>query len=760
MTKPSIAGAIPNPSIVLLTGKATLPIKAGQANAFKAKAGEHYGNLKKKDAEEQLLDNVVAKPTGEDGKPLDAEGTGLTLQSAFIQAPVAGSAAAIEAAMPGQLAQGYQPSAQGGAGASLSEGNNLGGQVFAYAGADALLLAQAETGITAGAAASAAATPDLDSANIVPLLGFLGIVGLGIGVAAAAGGNSAPATVTPTVDTTAPTAVLSAATDNVGSVTGVVASGGVTDDTVLVLSGTNEASATVNVYNGLTLLGAATISGTTWSYNATVANATTYTFNAKETDVAGNVSAATTNYTITGDTTAPTVASVAISSATNSQNSTLNAGDVVSVTVTMSEATTVVTSGGTPTLALVIGATTVQAAYASGSGSTTQVFTYTVLAGQTDTNGISIAANSLALNGGTLLDAAGNAATLTHALVADNAGYLVDTTAPTVTNTSGAYTASTDILVLTGTNYNTLLETSEDATTDIKARLDWSKLSWDINGDNATTTDVSFALSDISSALVTDSTNLTIVLAGAKGTSLEATSGYGGATLDTLDITAGFAKDAAGNAATTDAQDNGTLAVSAFVAGDAVIDLGAYGKLIAPVEVEGAWYYYWDRSGDGTNNGTDRTTHNVLDGIFTSTLYEVLIGTTGTGTDTTDDVRYANLNGVKVALPTANGGVAYPQDINAYQNGTSYTDADASTNGTTGTFNELLAIWDAYNGTGTGTNINGTPSGWQANSYWSATPLASGHAIVYLNPGYVGNNLDPYDYYVALQVLSWTLILV
>jgi hypothetical protein len=83
MTEHSISGAIPNPSIVLPTGKAALPMKAGQANAFKAKAGEHYGNLKKKDAEEQLLDNVVAKPTGEDAKPVDAEGAGLTLESAF-----------------------------------------------------------------------------------------------------------------------------------------------------------------------------------------------------------------------------------------------------------------------------------------------------------------------------------------------------------------------------------------------------------------------------------------------------------------------------------------------------------------------------------------------------------------------------------------------------------------------------------------------------------------------------------------------------
>src|SRR5258707_9477943 len=83
---------------------------------------------------------------------------------------------------------------------------------------------------------------------------------------------------------------------------------------------------------------------------------------------------------------------------------TLNAGDVVSVTVTMSEATTVT---GTPHLALNIGGTTVQADYASGSGTTALVFTYTILASQTAANGITVAANSLTLNSGTLIDAAG-----------------------------------------------------------------------------------------------------------------------------------------------------------------------------------------------------------------------------------------------------------------------------------------------------------------------------------------------------------------
>ena len=108
------------------------------------------------------------------------------------------------------------------------------------------------------------------------------------------------------IDTTV-TASWSAATDDVGTVTGALTSGDTTDDTALVLSGTNESGSSVKVYNGSTELGSATVSGTSWSYSATVANGTTYQFNVKETDLAGNTSNATTNFAVTGDTTAPTV---------------------------------------------------------------------------------------------------------------------------------------------------------------------------------------------------------------------------------------------------------------------------------------------------------------------------------------------------------------------------------------------------------------------------------------------------------------------
>ena len=76
------------------------------------------------------------------------------------------------------------------------------------------------------------------------------------------------------------------------------------------LTGSNEAGSSVAVYNGATLLGAATVTGTSWRYTATVADGTTYLFNVKETDAAGNVSVATSNFAVTGDTVAPSISSV------------------------------------------------------------------------------------------------------------------------------------------------------------------------------------------------------------------------------------------------------------------------------------------------------------------------------------------------------------------------------------------------------------------------------------------------------------------
>jgi hypothetical protein len=139
------------------------------------------------------------------------------------------------------------------------------------------------------------------------------------------------------------------------------------------------------------------------------------------------------------------VSSVAITSAAGIQNSRLNAGDNVSVTATFSESVIVDNASGSPTLTIVVGSTNRTATYTSGSGSTQLVFRYTIQAtgtsGENDSNGISIGADALALNSGTIRDASGNYATITHSSVAANSSYKVDTTVPTVD--SVAITSST-----------------------------------------------------------------------------------------------------------------------------------------------------------------------------------------------------------------------------------------------------------------------------------------------------------------------------
>jgi hypothetical protein len=339
----------------------------------------------------------------------------------------------------------------------------------------------------------------------------------------------------------------------------------------------------------------------------------------------------------------------------------------------------------------------------------------------------------------------------------------VDTTAPAVVIDSASFFGATDTLELRGLNFDTLLSGTDTAATDIKSRLDWSRLSWDINGDNGITANVGFSLGDIASANVTDSNRLRVELVPTKATDLKATPGFGlSGGADTLDITAGLSVDAAGNVSTSDGISDSTT--TAPQAGDAVIDLGAYGKLIAPVQVDGGnWYYYWDRSGDGTsantgslNGGLDTVSHDVLDALFTQDSG----GVTGGNGNTTDTFRYATLNDIRLALPKAGGTAAAPYGSNGINNeqlGSAVGNATAAlgSNAANATYDDLLAIWDAYNGVALTAGDSGTPTGWQEGMYWSATPTASGHATVHLRDDMVSNIADYVSRgYVALQVIK------
>jgi hypothetical protein len=126
-------------------------------------------------------------------------------------------------------------------------------------------------------------------------------------------------------------------------------------------------------------------------------------------DPAGNVVGATvlTGETYTLDTARPAVTGVSSPLA----NGTYGIGALVDVTVTFSEPVVV---QGTPGLLLRLGAAlTRPARYTSGSGSASLTFTYTVQAGDSSTDLDYASADALVLDGGSILDSAGNAAVLT-----------------------------------------------------------------------------------------------------------------------------------------------------------------------------------------------------------------------------------------------------------------------------------------------------------------------------------------------------------
>lgn len=134
------------------------------------------------------------------------------------------------------------------------------------------------------------------------------------------------------------------------------------------------------------------------------------------------------------DTTAPTISSVSSDKAVGSYK----AGEVIDIDVVFDEAVTVT---GTPQITLETGSTDQVVNYSSGSGGTTLTFNYTVQAGDTAADLDYASTTALALNSGTIKDAAANNATLTLPTVggsnslAGNEALVIDTSAPTNQNT-------------------------------------------------------------------------------------------------------------------------------------------------------------------------------------------------------------------------------------------------------------------------------------------------------------------------------------
>ena len=180
--------------------------------------------------------------------------------------------------------------------------------------------------------------------------------------------------------------------------------------------------------------------------------------------------------TVPWDVAVPTVTDVTSTFA----NLTYGIGSIIPIVITFSEAVTVT---GTPQITLETGASDAVVNYSSGSGSSTLVFQYTVLSGHFNNDLDYVATTSLVLNGGTIKDGAGNAATLTlpspgaAGSLGANKNIAVDGVVPTVSNVTSSTANGTygigaiiaiqvvfsEIVTVTGTPQLTLETGASDA---------------------------------------------------------------------------------------------------------------------------------------------------------------------------------------------------------------------------------------------------------------------------------------------------------
>ena len=242
-----------------------------------------------------------------------------------------------------------------------------------------------------------------------------------------------------TIDTIAPVAstITSFSTDS-----GVVGDH-ITNDNTLTLTGTAEANATVKVYDGTTLLGSAMADGTgAWSYTTAVLSNGVHNLTAKATDVAGNTGVASSALSVTIDTTAPVVPTIA-SFSTDSGI----AGDHITSDNTL---TLTGTAEANSTVKVYDGATLLGSATANGTGA----WSLTTAALTDGAHSLTATATDVAGNTSTTAGALSLAATTTGLSVT------IDTAAPvapsiasfsTDSGVVGDHITNDNTLTLTGT---------------------------------------------------------------------------------------------------------------------------------------------------------------------------------------------------------------------------------------------------------------------------------------------------------------------
>jgi len=134
----------------------------------------------------------------------------------------------------------------------------------------------------------------------------------------------------------------------------------------------------------------------------------------------------------------------------------------------------------------------------------------------------------------------------------------IDTSAPTTTITAVEYTDSGDglagTLVLTGDNFTGTNGLGVTQGNDAKSYLNWDNFVWQVKDGSGVTSSVTFnPETEVTSAIVTNNTTMTITLDAAANTALKGTENFAAqGAADSVAITAGFIKDISGNVSTTD----------------------------------------------------------------------------------------------------------------------------------------------------------------------------------------------------------------
>ncbi|KAB8044824.1 DUF4347 domain-containing protein [Janthinobacterium rivuli] len=516
---------------------------------------------------------------------------------------------------------------------------------------------------------------------------------------------------------TAPPATPGAPTLAPGSDSGASASDGITNVSSPTFTGTAESGTTVTLYDGATVLGTAIATGGNWSITATTMGNGSHAITVTATDTAGNVSNASAALMISIDTIAPAVSSVAVPA-----NATYYSGDALDFTVNFGEAVTVDTSGGTPRIALVVGATTRYAEYVSGSGGSALLFRYTVPNGDSDANGITV--GPLSLNGASMKDAAGNDAVTTLNSVASTAGVNVDGLNASVTGVQastadGAYGVGATITITVSFSSAVNVNTSGGTPT---LALDGGGTATYTGGSGTGTLTFSYVVAagqnsadlDVSSTAALALNGATIVTAGGSqqnavlSLATPGTAGSLGANKDIVIDTAAptntvatvaFSNDSGASASDfitkTAAQTIGGTLAASLAAGEHVyvsLDNGTTWTLAAAATGGNAWSLSGQTlAGSGTlqvrvsddagNHGAAYTQAYVLDTTAPTVGFSGVALSADTGTSNTDLITNTAAQTVSATLsaPLAAGDIVY----GSLDNGATWTDITAKVAGTT-----------------------------------------------------------------------------